>query len=172
MVCGLLLAVPTATAGIGEGNWEVGFGLGVTEFDSEVTDDSGTYLDVRGGYFLTDRFQLEGQVSDASTDEDFVDISITSLFANAVFNFRPGKEVVPYLLVGAGSTMLEVEGFGSVDDESTGFQAAVGSRFFVGARKKMAVRLELNAISEDTFNERSTHFNLAAGLTWRIGAAP
>ena len=171
MACSLLLTVSTATAGIGEGNWEVGFGLGTTEFDSEITDDSGFSVDVRGGYFLTDRFQLEGQLSDASTDEDFVDISVTSLFANALFNFRPGKEVVPYLLVGAGSTTLEIEGFGTVDDESAGYQVAVGSRFFVGSRKRMAVRVELNAISEDTFDERSTHFNLAAGLTWRIGAA-
>jgi opacity protein-like surface antigen len=171
MACGLLLAVPTTPAGIGAGNWEVGFGLGLTEFDSELTDESGEYLDVRGGYFLTDRFQLEGQVSDGSTDEDFVDIALTSLFANAVFNFRPGKEVVPYVLVGAGSTTLEIEAFGTVDDEASAFQAAVGSRFFVGSRKKMAIRVELNAISEDTFDERSTHFNLAAGLTWRIGAA-
>jgi len=168
--CGLLLALPTATAGIGAGNWEVGFGLGPTEFDSEVTDDSGFYLDVRGGYFFSDLFQLEGQVSDAGTDEEFVDISITSLFANAVFNFRPGKEIRPYVLVGVGSTTLEVEAFGTVDDEAASYQAAVGSRFFVGARKKMAVRVELNAITEDTFNERSTHFNLTAGLTWRIGA--
>jgi len=170
MACGLLLAVPTATAGIGEGNWEVGFGLGVTEFDSELTDDSGSYLDVRGGYFLTDRFQLEGQASDASSDEDFVDISITTLFANAVFNFRSGQEVVPYVLVGAGSTTLEVEGFGTAEDDASAVQVAAGSRFFVGSRKKMAIRVELNAISEDTFDERSTHFNLAVGLTWRIGA--
>jgi opacity protein-like surface antigen len=169
-MCGLLLVLPVANAGIGAGNWEVGFGLGTTEFDSEVTDDSGYYLDVRGGYFFTDRFQLEGQLSDASTDEDFVDISVTSLFANAVFNFRPGAEIVPYALVGAGSTTLEVEAFGTEDDESPSYQAAVGSRFFVGARKKMAIRVELNAISEDNFDERSTHFSLAVGLSWRIGA--
>ena len=77
---------------------------------------------------------------------------------------------MPYVLVGAGSTTIEVEAFGTEDDEAAGYQAAVGSRFFVGTRKKMAVRVELSAISEDTFNERSTHFNLAAGLTWRIGA--
>lgn len=169
--CGLLLILPMANAGIGEGNWEVGFGLGTTEFDSDLTDDTGLYLDVRGGYFFTDRFQLEGQLSDASTDQTFVDISLTSLFANAVFNFRPGAEIVPYALVGAGSTTVEVEAFGTVEDESPSYQAAVGSRFFVGARKKMAIRVELNAISEDTFDERSTHFNLAAGLSWRIGRA-
>ena len=171
--CAMLLIVTSAVAGIGEGNWEVGFDLGVTDFDSDVADDTGFYFDVRGGYFFGDTFQLEGQISDSSTEEGPFDISLTSLFVNAVFNFHPKEHIVPYVLLGVGSTTLDIEAFGgSLDDDAVGYQVAVGSRFFVGSRKKMAVRVELIGLSEDSFDDRSRHLSLVAGLSWRLGAAP
>jgi hypothetical protein len=50
--------VAPAVARIGEGDWEVGFGLGATEFDSSVSDETGTYFNVRGGCFLSDLLQF------------------------------------------------------------------------------------------------------------------
>ena len=74
-----------------------------------------------------------------------------SLFVDAVFNFHPNDNIVPYVLVGIGSTTLEFDGgiLGSVDDDATSFQAAAGSRFFVGAAKKMAIRVELVRLTEE-----------------------
>ena len=163
------LAAPTATAGIGKGNWEFGFGLGTTEFDSEVAGDSGSYLDLRGGYFLTDRFQFEGQLSNASTDEGNIDINLSSLFVNAVINSRPGKRARPYVLFGAGHTTLEADGAFTADDDSLSYQMALGCRFFLGSTGKMAWRVELSTISEETFEERSTHYSVTTGFSWRIG---
>jgi hypothetical protein len=57
----------------------------------------------------------------------------------------------------------------SVDDSSTAYQFGGGSRFFFGKEKKMAARVEVSWINEDTFDESSTHTNIVGGLTWRLG---
>jgi len=56
-----------------------------------------------------------------------------------------------------------------VDDTGTGWQIAGGSRFFFGGTKRVAVRVELSIVGENTFDENSTHYSATAGFTWRIG---
>ena len=49
----LLLWTAPAVAGIGEGNWEVGFSAGGAQLDPEASEDNAFYFDIRGGYFIT-----------------------------------------------------------------------------------------------------------------------
>jgi opacity protein-like surface antigen len=168
MTCGLL-ALPV-NADVGAGNWEAGLGLGFASFDSEVSDDDGIRFDARIGYHFTDQFQVELQLDGRAAETFGIDVFLGTLMANAVFNFHPKPEVVPYVLLGIGRANLEYD-FGGfkIDDDGSAYQAAVGCRWFVGARKKMAVRAELNYLSEKTFDESSKHWAASAGLTWRLG---
>lgn len=174
----LLAVAGPAHAGIKAGNGEVGFDLGLTNFDSEVSDDTGAYFDARGGYHFTDWFELEGQISGSTSTEESpfgdTDVTLATFMLNGVFNFHPAPEIVPYVLFGLGQANLELEtpsGFGtfSIDDDGSAWQIAGGARFFVGRAKKMAVRVELSRLTEKTFDESSSHTTFLAGLTWRLG---
>ena len=56
-----------------------------------------------------------------------------------------------------------------LDDSGVAYQVAGGSRFFFGAKHRVAVRVELSVIDEDTFDQTSTHVSLTGGFTWRLG---
>lgn len=164
----LALLLP-ATASAHTGDLEVGFGVGVVEFDDNVADDAGIRGDLRIGYHFSDLFQLEGQVAFANTDLDEDEILLSTAMMNGILNFHLSETVVPYLLVGIGHANLEVD-FGSfiVDDDSLAYQGAVGARFFPG-RGDFGLRLEAFALHEETFDDGSTHLGASLGLTWRIG---
>ncbi len=182
LACVTLLVVPFVTpvsGGVGAGNGEIGFDFGFTEFDSNTADDTGFRGVFRGGYHITDLFQIEGHLASSVSDEDIVDVTLTTLFVNGVFNFHPtNANIVPYVLGGIGVANVDFEVdipfFGSidVDDDSVAYQVAGGSRFFFGSNKRTAFRIELSVMGEDTFDESSTHINLVGGFTWRLGIAP
>lgn len=174
LVVGALTPAP-AHAGLGKGNGEVGFAFGFTQFDDNVTDDSGGRFDIRGGYMFSKLFQLEGQVTASVVPEvegSPIDLSLSSFFVNGVFNFYPGPQTVPYALVGVGSATLEFSDGISIDDSSNSWQVAAGSRFFFGKSKRPAFRVELSYQSEDTFDESSNHLSMVFGFSWRLGKEP
>ena len=165
------LVNPTA-AQMTDRRWEFGFALGSANLDSSSEDfDLDLRVDLRGGYIFSDRFELEAQLMSASA---VLDASLNALMANAIFSFRPDERVVPYVLVGIGHSEIDdITLFGTEPDVSEGsaaFQIGVGSRFFVGAKRRMAVRLELSSLSIDTdLFESDRHTSLTAGLTWASG---
>jgi opacity protein-like surface antigen len=162
-------------AGIGKGNGEIGFDFGFAQVDDEITDDSGGRFSFRGGYFFSDLFQLEGQSTAIIVSEvegTNVDITLSMFFVNAVFNFRPNEQLVPYALAGFGSANLEFSNGASIDDDSGAWQVAVGSRFFFGKSRRPSVRVELSYLSEDTFDESSSHVTAVVGFSWRLGREP
>jgi hypothetical protein len=61
LAIGLFAGIPSH-ADLRKGNGEVGFDLGFTDFDSELTGSSqgGLRFDVRAGYVFSDLFELEG----------------------------------------------------------------------------------------------------------------
>ena len=170
----LMLSTP-AMASIGAGNTEVGVDFGMTQLDSNTLDETGLTVGFRGGYHFTDLFELEGQFSSTSADAEVagidVDLDATTLFVNGVFNFHPSEEIVPYVMVGIGTTDVDIKAAGvEVDDSATATQIGFGSRFFIGQAKKVAVRIEVSFINEDTFDDDSTHTNILGSLTWKLGA--
>jgi len=172
----LVMMVSTpALASLGQGSTEVGVDLGRTNFDSNTFDEAGLTMGVRGGYHFTDLFELEGQIASSSADDTIagldVDLDATTVLVNGVFNFHPTQNIVPYVLVGIGTTDVKVDISGlKVDDSSTATQAGFGSRFFFGQSKKVGVRVEVSFLNEDTFDESSTHTNILGSLTWKLGA--
>src|SRR5206468_12596744 len=102
-LCLALAFAAPALAGLDAKNGELGFDLGYTHFDPDVTDRGGSRFNFRGGYCFTKLFELEGQsVGMASKETGAVDVTTTLsvTFANGVFNFHPSnKAIVPYVLV-------------------------------------------------------------------------
>ena len=176
VVLGLALGCVTpALADLSATNGELGFDIGYGKFDSDVSDKGAARFNFRGGYCFTKLFELEGEgVGMGSEDTGFPDVT-TSLgvdFVNAVFNFHPAnREIVPYVLAGVGYATLSVDldPGPDADDSGLAWQIAGGSRFFFGDKHRVAVRVELSAIEEDTFDQSSTHVSLTGGFTWRIG---
>ena len=173
---GVLVFSAPALAGIEKGNGEIGVDYGSTSYDNDAAEfDSSDSLSLRGGYFFTNLFQLEGQfISSDTTVSDLgsnVKASTDIMMVNGVFNFMPGKEIKPYVLVGLGqaSTDIDAEGFGSVDDSGTAYQIGAGSRFFFGKSKRAAFRFDVSMINQDTFEEETTNTTVAGGFTFRLG---
>lgn len=171
----MLFAAVPALAGMQGGDGELGAGIGSTQLDSDTGFDSGTSLAVRGGYFFNPAWELEGQLASSSADTDVAGTNVDGTFrmymVNGVYNFKTPKEIVPYVLAGVGfaDTEVQASGLGSTSDNGTAYQIGGGSRFFFGKAKKAAFRVDLSRITENTFDETSTHTNLSAGFTWKLG---
>ena len=173
----LIAGTPPVAAQIADRQWELGFGLGSANLDSSGEDfDLDLRADVRGGYLFSDRFELEAQVIQADA---IFDAHLLAWMVNAVFNFRTDQRIVPYVLVGAGAYELDESDFlgdllgGDDEDlreEDTAFQVGFGSRFFVGKKRRMAVRLELSNLWLDTdLFTSDRHASFTTGLSWALG---
>lgn len=162
-------ALPCAAGGIGAGNGEIGFDLGVLILDQDKGDDNGGLLAIRGGYLISDLFEIEGELkySYFPEIEDDTDLSLGAVFLNLVLNFGSSEKVVPYLRAGIGLAYVEVWDGYDDDDSGTASQFGFGARFFVG--KKTAIRVEATYLLEDTFDDDGGHISAVAGLTWRLG---
>lgn len=167
-----LYAAPSH-AQVQAGDWEVGFGLGATELDSDLSDDTGFRGEIRGGYFFTDLFELEAQVQ---RSDAYFDSTIDTAMLNAVFNFNTAGRAVPYVLIGAGGAKLDDFDWdflpGEDDDadggEGLAYQAALGTRVFFRENGTVAARFEVSSLWEDTLDDTHRHTSYTAGLVWRI----
>jgi opacity protein-like surface antigen len=163
----LCLAAP-AWSEIYAGSGELGIDVGLTSFDDDIVDDTSFRFNIRGGYYFSPFFELEGQYVQISADEDDTDVTLEALFVNAVFNFRPHDSYTWYTLIGIGTANVDAESaFVDADDDSLAFQSAVGIRFFLS--KNLDARIEFSGMTEDTFNDSSQHFSLVGGLSWTFG---
>lgn len=167
-----ILSLTPAQAQLQAGDWELGFGLGATRFDSDAGDEEEELRsEIRGGYFLSDRFEIEAQVSRADA---LFGSTLDAAMVNGVFNFGPYAAAVPYVLAGVGGARIQdapylwEEGAEEVDEEGLAVQAGIGTRIFFGS-SRVAARLEASILSEELLDERDEHLSLTAGLVWRIG---
>ena len=180
-VAGCLIAlgpvVPTL-AGIGERNGEIGADYALQRFDPGLGVGSGDRLSLRAGRHATVRLQWEGQVTRVSVEEETLPgaarkVTLTLALANLVLNFHPRRGVVPYVLAGMGLAKTDLEAVGlSSGDTKTGYQIAGGSRFFLGERSAVALRIELSILGNDAFEHSYFHPSIAAGLSFRLGREP
>jgi opacity protein-like surface antigen len=173
VMAALALSTP-ALAAIDKGDGEIGFDYGSTQLDSDTGFNSATSLGLRGGYFFKPSVELEGQFSSSSDTVDVSGNSVDGTFrmymVNGVYNFNAPHQVVPYVMAGVGMMDDQVKEFGaSVSDSSSAFQVGAGSRFFIGSTKTAAFRIDLSMVQESTFDQVSTHKNVSAGFSWKLG---
>lgn len=162
----LLLAATPATAQ--KGSFEIGVGAGLTDLGNKLGDDMGLSLDLRAGYFVTDRFELEVQNTQAST---ILEGAFTANTLNAVYHFGDMEGHTSYVLIGAGTADAELDDLfsQSPEDDGTALRAAVGARSWLGEQNRASVRLEISALFEDSFGQDSTHISLTCNFGWRFG---
>lgn len=170
VLAALVVSLP-ARAAAGQRSGEIGADVGYTDFDSDVTTESGTDFALRGGYNFTKLFEIEGQLAQSSASDSGADISMNTMMVNAVFNFHAKDTIIPYVLGGLGQANLEFDTpLGNVDDSAGAYQLAFGTRFFFGESQRAGLRVELSTLSEKTFDETSRHSGLNVGFTWKLGS--
>lgn len=166
-----LLTAPAAQAQDRAGRFELGLDLGAIDYDSTTDDDTDLVFRLRGGYFFTERLQLEGQ---AFTTVNVFGGDLETLMINVVYGLSEGRRSQPYVLAGIGSASFErAEGglFGNpvrIDEDGFAYQAGVGGRFAFTRSGRFGGRLELSVLREDTLGD-ATHIIATAGLLFAFG---
>lgn len=165
----LLTLVSTGTALAGP--WQLGFAVGSGDLGSSEGPD----LDLRGEFrvakYLTDRFALEAQGLSASA---VLDASLAAWMLNGVYDLRPDEKVVPYVMAGVGHARFTDVQFlsnqPSISEGGLAYQVGLGTHVYFGSARRLAWRLELSSLWEDTdLFDRDRHTSLVTGLTWTIG---
>lgn len=166
-----LLTAPAAQAQDRAGRFELGLDLGAIELDSRTNDDTDLVFRLRGGYFFTERLEVEGQIF---TTVNVFGGDLETLMINVVYGLSEGRRTQPYVLAGIGSASFErAEGglFGDrvrIDEDGFAYQAGVGGRFAFTRSGRFGGRLELSVLREDTLGD-ATHVIATAGLLVAFG---
>jgi outer membrane beta-barrel protein len=147
-------------------------------------DDDVTY-GIRYTYNLTDAWGLELSLGETPTSAINVaggdtDLDLSTLDIDAVWNFSPGKRLVPYVVAGAGYARANLDDpiLGTVNgqpvriDDDSGFtlNAGVGAKYFVNDR--FLVRLEaryryLDGVL-DEFDDSLNTVETTLGVGWKF----
>jgi outer membrane beta-barrel protein len=147
-------------------------------------DDDITY-GVRYAYNLTNSFGLEASLGNTASSATKlaggdIDLDLTTLDLDAVWNIDTGSKLVPYVLGGVGYARANLDRpiTGTVNgqpvrvDDDGGFtvNAGVGARYFVN--DKVSLRLEaryryVDAVLDD-FDESLNTFETTLGVSWHF----
>src|SRR5262249_42886720 len=165
-------------------NGEIGFDFGGASLDKGLTDKDAARASIRGGDHLTAPLQIEGQDVGPRAKDSPGGARTTprglALFPHAGVHFYPGRgNVVPYFLGGVGLATVKIEdSSGNADDTGGAWQIAAGTRFFFGAAKRAALRLEYAHMTHKTSGLvfgglllDQDHFkddSFTLGFTWRL----
>ena len=167
-----LLAVPAAQAQDRAGRFEIGLDVGAIDFDSRTDDDTELAFRLRGGYFFTERLELEGQVFSVV---NVFGGDLDTLMVNVVYGLNEGRRTQPYVLGGIGSARFQRTlgpFFGGprvrIDEDGFAYQAGIGSRFAFTRSGRFGGRLELSVLQEDSLGD-ATHVIGSAGLIFTVG---
>jgi outer membrane beta-barrel protein len=147
-------------------------------------DDDATF-GVRYAYNLTDALGLELSLGHSPnavvglTGRD-VDLNLTTLDADAVWNFRTGSRLVPYVLAGVGYASADLDGniLGVVGNQpvsigdDNGFTANAGLGLKYLATDNVIIRAEgryryLDKVL-DRFDDSSNAVEATLGIGWRF----
>ena len=154
------------------GSWELGFAVGSANIDSNDEDfDLDFRAELRGGYQVGDRFQIEVQLLRADA---LFDAELNAAMLNGVVRLGPRRTFEPYLLFGLGTYDLEdFTIFGTapeVSEDGLAYQIGLGSRIYLGDEERMALRLEVSSLWLDFDVLNQDRFtSLTGGLSWNFG---
>lgn len=193
-IAALAIQAAPASAQVQAGTQEVdvygGELFGDTITDREVSgakpelDDDITY-GVRYGYNFTNSFALEASLGNATSSVTKlagpdIDLDLTTLDLDAVWNFDTGSKLVPYVLAGAGYAKADLDRpiTGTVngqpvsldDDEGFTLNAGVGAKYFVS--DNVLLRLEaryryVDAVLDDLDDSLNT-VETTLGVAWQF----
>ncbi len=162
------LATTPAAAQIRPGSVTLSPMVGGYSFDGDQNLENRAVYNLGLGYDLSRRWgaELTGSYIDTRSDAGRGDAEVSSLRADALYYFRPGERLVPYLSAGFGAIRLDPDAGSSSTDPLVDLGA--GIKYFLSPR--VALRGEVRNL--DSFNETEVNWSAAAGLTFLFGGAP
>lgn len=179
----LLLLAPAAVFAKGgqERDIEAGVYFGSMSPDSydSLDPDNGTFWGIRGGYWFTPKWSVEGTWQSFSTEGDVAgspSIDLNSLRANGLWNFRAGKKFRWFLTLGLGTEQVKSDDL-DISESAFGWNYGGGARWFFGKSKFWGLRADARWITTDPGGDidgSQTNFELGGGLmfTWGGGTPP
>jgi OOP family OmpA-OmpF porin len=177
---GLISDARALTGGGGvDGDWELGGFYGRLYPDSydNVDPENGGFYGVRAAWFWTERWSVEGSWQIAPLEADSgsrPDADLTSLRANMLYNFRPGKKFRWFLTAGLGREKIEVDDAG-VSESGLGWNWGGGGRWYFGKKKNFGLRADARWISVDVGGDidgSQSNYEASGGFLWSFGGGP
>jgi len=160
----LLAFSVNASAQIRPGTFNIGPMFGVGMFEGNQDLDNAPVIGIRGGYDFTDRWGVEGTINWIPTKYNyessmfiparpgywvtFPDSAHTNVFnyrIEAVYNFMPSSQLVPFIAAGIGGQTIDYRG-GVDKKDKTRFAAdyGVGLKYFL--TETLAIRADVRHV--------------------------
>jgi outer membrane protein with beta-barrel domain/thrombospondin type 3 repeat protein len=179
VVAAFVLVTPPAFARGGEeGDWELGFYAGQLRpdaYDPLDPKDAALY-GVRGGYYLTDHWSVEGSWQTSSTEGSVSgtkpDVDFDALRANILFNFREGKKFRWFLTGGIGHESIDASDV-DINKSAFGYNLGGGGRWYFGKTRLWGLRADARWVTTDPGGDiqggSQNNYEWNGGLQWSFG---
>jgi OOP family OmpA-OmpF porin len=170
----ILTAVPAHANGGDIHDIDVGAYVGSMHPDSYdgLSPDSGSFWGVRGGYFFTPKWSVEGSWQRFSTNGDNdASVDLNSLRANGLWNFRAGKKFRWFLTLGLGREKVH-SGDADLSETGWGWNWGGGGRWFFGRSKFWGLRADARWVETKPggdINDVQTNYEGTGGLFFTFG---
>jgi opacity protein-like surface antigen len=131
-------------------NWVTGK-MGYMDFPSDFDPiDSGWLFSARGNLNVMDQLDVQPRLEYAWADDGGVEISFTTIGAEAIYFFKPNAKVNPYAKGGLAMIWTDVQAGGnSADDSNLGWGGGGGAEFTMGDKMVMQLGGDLFVVDGD-----------------------
>jgi len=179
LTCLLLAVVPAMAQNSGEkGDWELGLygGFGWLDDYGPLSPDNGLLFGGRVGYFFTSNWSIEGscQRLESETDAagDDQDFTLDSVRLNALYTFRPGMRLRPFLTLGLGSEMADAEDLGDSTDPGVNLGGGLRLNMTRHFNLRFDGRYVGTDVSEEGIDDWQNNIEATVGASWLFGGGP
>lgn len=180
LLLALLASAGTASLAHATEGWygrlDAGYSVdGTIDDETNKFDLSDDWMGSGGiGYAFQNGFRLEGELAYRDNDLDGVpqDSAITSLMANAYYDFNRGGRFQPYIGAGIGYGRIDVTG--NDDQDAWAWQAMAGVAVGLTDRLDLDIGYRYFDMPEadfGTFNVEEIHQAVTVGLRWQFQGA-
>ena len=173
----LCCALPAFAGGGEKGDWEIGAYMGAESFSdyNGIDPQSGTFYGLRGGYFFTPRWSVEGAYewlgTEADVDGPNPDIDLNSLRFNGLWNLRADKKLRWFLTGGIGREYTKSSSL-DLDESDWSYNLGGGARWYFGKKRSWGLRADARWISVKvggSVDETENPYEVSGGLFMSIG---
>jgi OOP family OmpA-OmpF porin len=175
LLLGLLMLV-LATPGFADnqkGTYYVDPFTGFYQFDKEQKLDLRSYYGLRGGYNFTEHVGLEAMFGYIPTETDSMayanrEVRVMRYGLDALYNFNPESNLVPFIAVGLGGTQTKNTSAGMPDYSRALFDYGLGLKYFI--TDAVALRGDVKQALFSHGGNIRNNIELTFGLTFVLGS--
>jgi|GEM_PF-6188269 len=173
----LCCALPAFAGGGEKGDWEIGAYLAQFKPDSYngLDPKSGTAYGLRGGYFFTPKWSVEGTYEWFDTEADVSgsnpSMDLNSLSFNGLWNFRAPKKLRWFLTLGFGREYTKSSSL-DLDESDWGYNFGGGVRWYFGKKRSWGIRGDARWIKTNVggpVDQTEDNYEIGGGLFMSVG---